>query len=178
MAVDQTNFASFFLNSSSSVVQLEMISMSHPSFQGGDSLGGTQYNIVRNASLGVTVTLEDGVTVQTFYYYPLKITYNGHKDDLDQSFNITLGDLGETIPQELDRIASANTFTTKPVVIYRAYRSDSLSAPIITPYTMEVQSFSFNKDGVTFEAKAPMINVNNTGLVYTLDAFPMLREWL
>jgi hypothetical protein len=171
-------YSQFFLNSSSSVVQLELLSLSHPSFTGGDSNGGTQYNIVRNATLGVTVTLEDNTTVLPFHYYPLKITYNGQKDDLDQSFNITFGDLGTIIPKELDNIAASSTFLIKPKLIYRTYRSDTLTSPLITPYTLEIQAFSFNKEGVTFEAKAPQINVNNTGIVYTLDVFPMLREWI
>lgn len=173
-----STYSQFFLNSSSTVVQLELISLSHPSFTMGDSAGGTTYNIVRNATLGTTVILEDGVTVVPFYYYPLKITYNGYKDDLDQSFNITFGDLGTIIPVELDNISNSNTFLTKPTLIYRTYRSDSLTAPMLPPYTLEIQAFAFNKEGTTFEAKAPSININNTGLIYTLDRFPMLREWI
>jgi len=165
-----SSYSEFFLNSASSVVQLELIEISHPSFS-------QTYRIVRNNSEGVTVIVEDGSS-QFFEYYPLKITYNGQKDDLDQSFNITLGDLGEIIPMELDNIALSNTFLTKPTLIYRTYRSDDLTTPLLDGFNMQIQAFSFNKEGVTFEAKAPSINVNSTGLTYTLASFPMLRAYL
>lgn len=163
-------YSEFFLNSSSAVVQLELLEISHPNFT-------KTYRVVRNAVAGVTVTLED-MSVQTFDYYPLKITLNEAKEDLDFSVAIEIGDLGEVIPREMDAISSASGFNTKPTVKYRTYRSDDLSAPLVGPFLLEVSSFDFNRDGCRFTAKAPSLNINRTGELYKLDRFPMLRGFL
>lgn len=165
-----SSYAEFFLNSSSSVVQLELIEIQHPNFT-------KTYRVVRNAVRGVTVTLETNA-VAAFDYYPLKIENNGAKDDLDQSFTITLGDLGEVLPKELDSVASADGFSVKPVVTYRTYRSDDLTKPLFGPVLLEVESFAFNREGSTFTAKAPSLNINKTGELYKLERFPMLRGFL
>lgn len=165
-----TDYAEFFLNSKSSVVQLETIEISHPNF--------TQtYRVVRNAVEGITATLEDSQVVD-FVYYPLNIESSGVKDDLDQILKITLGDLGEILPTELDQVASNSGFGTKPIIKYRIYRSDDLTRPLFGPITLEVSSFGFTAEGVTFEAGAPSININKTGEIYTLERFPMLRGFL
>ena len=126
---------------------------------------------------GVSVTLENG-QIATFDYYPLRIEDNGTRDDLDQSFTITLGDLGDILPSELDNVADAGSFNVKPSVIYRTYRSDDLSRPLFGPVTLEVESFAFNREGSTFTAKAPSLNINKTGELYKLERFPMLRGFL
>lgn len=163
-------YAEFFLNSKTSVVQLETLEISHPNFT-------KVYRVVRNAVEGVTLTLENA-QVATFDYYPLQIENAGVRDDLDQAIKINLGDLGEVLPKELDEVSSNNGFGTKPTVVYRTYRSDDLSRPLFGPVTLEVSSFAFNREGSTFEAKAPSLNVNKTGEVYKLDRFPMLRGFL
>lgn len=163
-------YTEFFLNSKSSVVQLELIEISHSKFT-------KTYRVVRNAMQGVTVTLETGATA-TFQYYPLRIENNGSRDDLDQSFTITLGDLGEVLPTELDSVASRDGFGEKPRVVYRTYRSDDLTRPLFGPVILEVESFAFNREGSTFTAKAPSLNINKTGELYLLERFPMLRGFL
>ena len=126
---------------------------------------------------GVTVTLETEAQA-TFDYYPLRIENNGSRDDLDQSFTITLGDLGEVLPTELDGVASQDGFGEKPRVVYRTYRSDDLTRPLFGPVILEVESFAFNREGSTFTAKAPSLNINKTGELYLLERFPMLRGFL
>lgn len=165
-----SRYTEFFLNSKSSVVQLETLEISHPNFT-------KIYRVVRNAVEGITATLENG-TSATFDYYPLQIENAGVRDDLDQSIKINLGDLGEVLPKELDEVSSSDGFGTKPVVIYRTYRSDDLTRPLFGPVTLEVSTFAFNREGSTFEAKAPSLNINKTGEIYSLDRFPMLRGFL
>jgi hypothetical protein len=163
-------YTEFFLKSRSSVVQLELLEISHPNF--------TQvYRIVRNASAGVTVTLETAA-VETFSHYPCRIVSQGNRDDLDQAFRIDLGDLGEVLPLELDAVAQADGFATKPQVIYRTYRSDDLTQPLFGPLTLEVPSFAFKAEGASFTARAPQLNDTATGELYKLDRFPMLRGFL
>lgn len=163
-------YSEFFLKSKSSVVQLETLEISHPDFT-------KVYRIVRNAVEGVTVTLETS-QIASFSYYPLQIENAGIRDDLDQAIKINLGDLGDVLPKELDEVSSKSGFGTKPIVIYRTYRSDDLSRPLFGPVTLEVSSFAFNREGSTFEAKAPSLNINKTGETYKLDRFKMLRGFL
>lgn len=165
-----TTYAEFFLNSKSNVVQLETLEISHPSFT-------KTYRVVRNAVAGITAKLENGSTV-TFDYYPLKIDTAGTKNDLDQVFNISIGDLGELVPSEIDEVTEASTFNIRPTVIYRVYRSDDLNTVLFGPIILEIASFVFNKEGASFEAKAPSLSVLKTGEVYSLDRFPMLRGFL
>lgn len=160
-------YAAFFLNSNSNVVKLETLEISHSSF--------TQtYFVVRNKTDGLTATLENDEE-QFFEYYPLKITPLGTRDDLDQDMSIQFGDLGDILPTELDAVAAAMNFIEKPIVKYRAYRSDDLSAPILGPVVLEAAAFSFTGDGSAFDAKAPSLNDNRTGELYKLTRFPMLR---
>ncbi len=165
-----SKYSEFFLKSKSSVVQLETLEISHPSFT-------KVYRIVRNAVEGVTAKVENGSYVD-FTYYPLQIENAGVRDDLDQSLKINLGDLGEVLPKELDEVTLANSFGIKPTVVYRTYRSDDLETPLFGPVVLEISSFAFNREGSSFEAKAPSLNINKTGEVYKLDRFPMLRGFL
>lgn len=164
-------YAGYFLNSRSSVVQLETLEISHPNFS-------QVYRIVRNATAGLTATIETGGTA-FFEYYPVKIVPHYARDDLDHSISITFGDLGEILPKEMDLVMKApGGLATKPTVKYRVYRSDDLSAPLYGPLRLEVEAFTFDKEGSTFDAKAPSINVTRTGEVYSMSRFPALRGFL
>lgn len=165
-----SEYSEFFLNSSSNTVQLETFELSHPNFS-------KVYYVVRNAVNGITAILETLVSVD-FEYYPLRIESAGVKDDLDQSIKISFGDLGEVLPLELDLIENAEGFNVKPVLIYRTYRSDDLTAPLFGPIVLECVNFTFSKEGATFEAKAPSLNISKTGEVYNINRFPMLRGFL
>lgn len=161
-----SDYSEFFLNSLSSVVQLELLEIYHPNFS-------KTYRLVRNAVEGVTVTLED-LTEETFEYYPLKITPDSPRDNLDFSIDVQMGDLGEVLPKELDNVAAVDAFNIKPTVRYWIYRSDDLSAPLIGPFNLEVSALSFNRDGCSFSASAPNVNLKSTGEIYELARFPML----
>lgn len=157
----------FYLNGSSSVVKLELCEISHPSFT-------KTYYVVRNAISGVTVKLETGAW-QLFDYYPMQITPTGSDNDLDQSLKITLGDLGELLPTEMDACSAAGTFTIKPTLIYRTYRSDDLTTVMDGPNRFVVSNLAFNQDGGTFEAGAPNLNNSRTGEVYDMNRFTPLK---
>lgn len=161
---------SYFLDSDRSVVRLETIEFSHPDF--------TQtYYRVRNARDGVTVTLENA-TQQEFTYYPMQLTELGDQANLDTGIRVDFGDLGEVLPRELDATYAADSMGTKPKVVYRAYRSDDLSAPLIGPLRLEATTFSFKREGASFAASAPYVNNTKTGETYNLTRFPMLRGFL
>jgi hypothetical protein len=165
-----SEYSEFFLNAGSNVAELELLEISHPSFT-------KTYYIVRNAIAGVTVTLEDS-TSKAFEYYPLQITPVGSGDDLDQVLKIQLGDLGSVLPQELDAVRLAGSFGIKPILKYRTYRSDDLSAPLYGPIVLEISNLTFKKEGAAFEAHAPRLNSTATGELYTTTRFPMLRGFI
>ena len=165
-----SDYTEFFLNAGSNVVELELLEISHPNFS-------QTYRIVRNAVAGVTVTLEDSSSA-TFEYYPLQITPMGSGDDLDQALKIQLGDLGTLLPQELDAVSAAGGFGTKPVLKYRTYRSDDLTAPLYGPITLEISNLTFKREGAAFEAHAPRLNSTATGEIYSTTRFPMLRGFI
>lgn len=165
-----SSYSEFFLKSSGSVVQLECLQISHSAFT-------KTYRVVRNATKGITVKYENGVYYD-HVYYPLQVQSLGMRGDLDQGLRINLGDLGEVLPQELDAVSSSDGFSEKPIVQYRTFRSDDLDHVLFGPLVLEVTTFSFNRSGSTFEAKAPSLNINKTGELYKLDRFSMLRGFL
>jgi hypothetical protein len=161
-------YSEFFFNSATGVRELELIQLSHPSFS-------KTYYLVRNQPpAGLTVTLEDAA-VQHFDYYPMEITPTGANTDLDQTMQISFGDLGQLLPQELDRLQNDDTFKVKPILLYRSYRSDVLTSPMTGPIKFDVLSIAFIKTGVTLNVAAPRLNLNKTGEAYNLDRFPALR---
>ncbi|MDO8683966.1 MAG: DUF1833 family protein [Armatimonadota bacterium] len=160
----------FFLGSRSSVVQLDLIEISHTSFS-------QVYRLVRNAVNGVTVTLETGASA-VFSYYPMRFKKAGFADDLDFAIQIEFGDLGAIVPTEIDLVAAADTFLTKPSVVYRTYRSDDLTAPLVGPINLSAEAFSMNSTGCSFRAAAPSLNITKTGENYEIERFPGLRGFL
>lgn len=164
-------YSEYFLNSRNNVVQLELLEIAHPAFS-------KTYRVVRNATKGVTVTHENG-SVFTYDYYPCKIVPGSARDDLDHYITVTFGDLGEIIPVEMDSVmAMSGGMEIKPTVKYRVYRSDLLTTPLYGPLNLEVSSFSFERKGCTFEARAPALNSTRTGEIYSMVRFPMLRGFL
>lgn len=168
--MSQSAALEYFLAGKRNHVLLELIEISHPAF-------GQVYRRVRNARDGVTVKLETGAVV-FFDWYPMQITALADAADLDTGFRIDFGDLGEVIPKELDNVRAADAMATKPEVTYRAYRSDDLTAPLIGPLRLEATTFSFKREGASFEASAPYVNLNRTGETYNLTRFPMLRGFI
>lgn len=169
-----TTWSEFFLSSASSVVQLELLEISHPAFP--------TLRVVRNQRPGVSVTLETGETAW-FDYYPLLIRSTGTRDNLEFGIKVDLGDLGRLIPDLIDRVVAADAARTRPVVLYRTYRSDELAVPplygrLVGPVKLQLPALTMKQEGAAFEAKAPSLNLNRTGETYNLDRFPMLRAFL
>lgn len=163
-------YAEFYLGSKRSVVQLDCFEISHPSFS-------QIYYIVRNACNGISVLHEDLVS-HDYIYYPLKLQRTGSADDLDSTIQITLGDLGELVANEIDRVRADNTFSIRPLVKFRQYRSDDLTTPLWGPFIFEAPSFQMSNEGTVFTAQAPQLNILTTGMTYSMDRFPMMRGFL
>lgn len=165
-----TSYEEFFFNSKSSIVQFECVKLSHPSWS-------QAYYIVRNAVAGLSVVHEDS-TPHVYTYYPVKIEQHDVTGDLDNGFTFTFGDLGSIIPQEIDRVMAADTFSTKPTIEYRVYRSDQLNTPMEGPVILEGKTFTLTKEGAAVDAIPKQVNINGTGEIYTFSRFPMLAGFL
>jgi hypothetical protein len=162
-------YAEFFFNSQSSVQEYETLVIAHPAFS-------KTYYIVRNAPNGVTLTLED-TTSHLFTYYPLSIKRTGANDNLDQTLQINLGELSQIIPPEIDRVRAAGQILTKPTLTYRTFRSDTLEI-MEGPFVFELPTLARTADQNALQARAPRLNQNATGEIYTMTRFPMLRAFL
>jgi hypothetical protein len=164
-----SSYTDFFLNSPARVVQLDLLEISHPNFS-------KTYRIVRNKVGGCTATI-DG-TPQVFDYYPLSVTPNSDRGDLDYSLQIQLGDLGDVIPTELDNVVAADGMGTKPTVRYWTFRSDDLTAALFGPISLEITTIQMTREGTSFLASAPALNSNRTGEIYLPSRFPGLAGLL
>ncbi|MDQ2139591.1 DUF1833 family protein [Alcaligenaceae bacterium B3P038] len=160
----------FFLDRRRSVYEIETVELSHPSFS-------KTYYLLHRHRRPMTLTLENGQAV-TFEYVPMRLTPLGASGDLDYGVQVVLGDLGEIIPDEVDRIQAAGTMRIRPVAKFRSWRSDDLTKPMILPVKLEVGDLSRNREGATFNAMAPRLNLVRTGEIYKVERFPMLTGFL
>jgi hypothetical protein len=153
-----SDLAEFYLGSLSSVAELELFEISHPDM--------TQtYRFCPQAKDGVTVDLSPGELDVPFIYYPAEVS-------------LQLGDVGTLMPDEVDAIEEAGGMLTKPTLRFWVFRSDDLTAPRFGPLTLEIPTLASEEMGSSIEARAPRLNANRTGEIYSLGRFPMLRGWV
>lgn len=162
----------FHLDSVSSVVLLETLEISH-------SLWPDPIRIVTNHPDGVAVTLENNQ--QAFFeFIPLLIQRGNTSDDLDQTLNITVGDLGEVVPPLIQKIREASS-DEKPQVIYRSFAFDAASmvltkqTPIEVIRGLYVAKMNQDYQATTFEAATSGKNSVKTGRTYNFKDYPDLR---
>ena len=162
----------FHLDSATSVVLLETLEISH-------SLWPDPIRIVTNHPDGISVTLENGQPA-TFDFIPLMIQRGNTSDDLDQTLNITVGDLGEVVPPLIQKIRDASS-DEKPQVIYRSFAFDAASMVLTKPTPIEIirglYVAKMNQDyqATTFEAATSGKNSVKTGRTYNFEEYPDLR---
>lgn len=181
-----TALSEYYLSSAPSIVEIDCIEIQHFRFN------PTVFRITRNAQLhelstfddegqpkrGIIVMHEGAVGPFEYEYVPMKIDRIGSGTDLEQALRITFGDVGEILPAQLELIDNFNANVAKPIVRYRAYRSDDLSTPLTTvPSVLEMKRVTFNRDGCGFEAVAPYLNVARTGQLYNIKDFPTMRAF-
>lgn len=158
----------FHLDATPSVVMLELIEISHP-------LWPQPLRYVTNHADGVTVRHEDGL-VYSYEFMPVQINKGANSDDLDQTLSITVGDLGQVVPQLLKIIRDANNFE-RPSVVYRAYSSNHLDSPLQVVKGYEVEDRATDHQATTFNAATKRANSTGTGMFYTVDNFPSLKAF-
>lgn len=163
-----TAFTDYILSAEPNDVYLETLQLSHPSWS-------QTYRIIRNDCLGRTLTTESGTF--PFVYYPVEIKFSPDKTDLDKTLSFVVGDLGEIIPSEVLRMQEADTMTTKPVLTYRGYSSESNSM-VYGPVTFDVKGLSVISEGARIDAGAPSVNSSRTGRKATVETIATLKGFL
>lgn len=127
---------------------------------------------------GFWAGLESGEQV-FFEYVPFALKLLEDRGNLDFGMTVTLGDLGEILPDEIQRAREAGSLRTSPPrVVYRSYRSDDMDRPMFGPVVLQARTITRSPEGSQFDATAPQVNVSKTGRVYRSDEFPMLRGFL
>lgn len=168
--VTRAQLFNFYLNTTPEVVLFETIEVSHPDF--------TQtYYVVRNNDNGLIATDEEDVEKE-FTYYPIAIDRGEAGNSLQAEMVVTFGDLGAIIPMEVDAILNGEEEPEEnPTLIYRTWQSDDLTDPRHVVF-YEIENVDQNSEGSTLHCKAPEVNANRTGEIYSLDRFPTLRGFL
>ena len=162
----------FHLDSATSVVLLETLEISH-------TLWPDPIRLVTNHPDGISVTLESGQPA-TFEFIPLMIQRGNTSDDLDQTLNITVGDLGEVVPPLIQKIRNASS-DEKPQVIYRSFAFDAASMVLTKPTPIEiirglyVAKMNQDHQATTFESATSGKNSVKTGRTYNFEEYPDLR---
>ncbi len=164
-----SRLSEYFLQSAVNIVLFETIEVTHPDFS-------QDYLIVRNNCNGLTATDENDVE-KDFIYYPVSIGRGETRENLEQTITLTIGDLGELLPNELRAVRAADGFSTKPIMTYRTWQSDDLSEPLHV-IRLNVHDIKRNKKGATLICKAPSLNVNGIGRRYDFVRFFGLRGFL
>lgn len=142
---------------------IEVITISSPDIS-------QYFNICREPD-GVTVSFDDGSTFVDVDGANISVDKGKANDDLDEIYNITIGDTLGAIQQEVDQIPLDSA---DPVVVsYRLYMNSDLEKPAIGPVNLQASAISFDIGKVTIQAKSPSLAVNRTGELLTYARFPM-----
>ena len=160
----------FLLNRRGSVGVYETLSLSHPNFS-------RTFHLLHRWRKAPPLTLEDGQTTD-FMFVPMRLVPMGASGDLDYGVQVTLGDLGQIIPDEIDRVKALGGMATRPQVVFRTWRTDDTLAPLSVIGSLEAVEISRNEQGASFQAVAPRLNLVRTGETYNVERFDMLRGFL
>lgn len=161
----------FFFGAPSSTAEVPTLEISQPDFS-------QVWRVQAKYREGFWARLESGEQV-FFQYVPLGLKLLEDRGNLDFGMTVTLGDLGEILPDEIQRARAAGSLRTSPPrVVYRSYRSDDMERPMFGPVVLQARTITRSPEGSQFDATAPQVNVSKTGRVYRSDEFPMLRGFL
>lgn len=108
-----------------------------------------------------------------YEYAPVQISKSTDEDTLEQELGFTLGDLGETVPQLIDLFIHDEVIEL-PRVAYRAYLVGQYSTPFIVFKDLELESVTRDWQGTRGDSRAPGLNDNGNGEVYSASTDPSL----
>jgi len=168
---NDAQYVDFYFGAPPSVAELQTLEISHPAFS-------QVWRLQPNYREGFWARLESGELV-FWQYVPMRLQPLGDRGNLDFGIAVTLGDLGEILPDEIERARRAGSLRTiPPTVIHRAYRSDDLEVPMVGPISLQARKITRNREGAQFDGTAPQANLTKTGMLYRTDLFRMLLGYL
>ncbi|CAM4225943.1 hypothetical protein BOMU111920_16905 [Bordetella muralis] len=127
---ESSQYVDFYLGSSASEIELHTLQISQVSFS-------KIYRFQPYYRQGLWLRDEAG-ELQFFDWMPMRLEPLGDRGNLDFGLGVTFGDLGEVLPDEIERARTAGTLLKNPaVVIYRIYRSGDLEAPMYGPIRLQ-----------------------------------------
>lgn len=144
---------------------LECIEISHPKWP-------SVLRYVINSSEAITVTHENGQSFE-YAYAPVEIERASDEDTLEQELSFSLADLGETVPDLIDLFIHDEVIEL-PLVSYRAYLIGQYDAPIFVARDLELEEVTRDYKGTRGDSKAPGLNDNGNGEVYSASTDPSL----
>lgn len=167
MPNDDDLWIDYFFAAPRGAAQLQTVVISQPDFSQVWSLQSCYRD-------GFWARLETGEQM-FFQYVPMLLKPLEDRGTLDFGMSITVGDLGEILPDEIQRARAAGTLrTSPPTVVYRSYRSDNLDRPMLGPITLRAQPITRSREGAQFDATAPQVNISKSGMLYRPDLFQTL----
>ena len=93
---------------------------------------------------------------------------------VDQSQStFTLGDLGEVVPKLID-LFIYDEDVVLPTISHRMYFIGQYDAPLTVVSDLELDSITRDWQGMRCEAKAPGLNNNGNGEIYSASKYPSL----
>lgn len=106
----------------------------------------------------------------------LQITEPAEREDSEQALSVEFGNVDSVIHEILDQISGTGYFTEVEIV-YRKYYSGDLSQPAVPPLYLFASNISFNgPTSVAFTAEDADLSQKRSGTIYTVEAYPGLRE--
>lgn len=120
---------------------------------------------VVNSSQAINVFHENGSQV-TYAPAPITISRSSEENTLDQELGFTLGDLGEAVPQLIDLFIHDEVIEL-PLVSYRAYLVGQYNTPVWVARNLELESVTRDWKGTQGESRAPGLNDNGNGDLYS-----------
>lgn len=144
---------------------IECIEISHPNWP-------SVLRYVVNSTESMILTHEDGQSFE-YSYAPVNITRAADEDTLDQELSFTLADVGEVVPELIDLIIHDEVIEL-PLVSYRAYLIGQYDSPIFVARNLELESVTRDWKGTRGDSKAPGLNDNGNGEVYSASTDPSL----
>lgn len=143
----------------------ECIEISHPNWP-------SVLRYVVNSTESMILTHEDGQSFE-YTYAPVNITRAADEDTLDQELSFTLADVGEVVPELIDLIIHDEVIEL-PLVSYRAYLIGQNDSPIFVARNLELEGVTRDWKGTRGDSKAPGLNDNGNGEVYSASTDPSL----
>lgn len=150
----------------------EVIGLSAPWF--------TQSYYLQNVFVdGIDVPLEDGVTIVTAEYAPMRIGQASSNADMSYSREFTIQQVNDIIASE---IAGRDPLLRQKVSVssrgYVMYRDGTVSAQKTPTISTEVVKTSRNNIGTAISTATKPVNNTTTGEVATVTRVPMLKGFL